>query len=58
MGLIRILVARLMGIKSDDKNFPIVSDSYSRSVEFPNEILLASKDKLDSIVDFVISLKN
>jgi dTDP-4-amino-4,6-dideoxygalactose transaminase len=46
------------GIKSDDKNFPIVSDIYSRSVEFPHEILLASKDKLDSIVQFIVSLKD
>ena len=45
------------GVKSEDKNFPIVSDIYTRSVEFPHEILLASKDKLDSIVKFIISLK-
>ncbi|MHA1106670.1 MAG: DegT/DnrJ/EryC1/StrS family aminotransferase [Promethearchaeota archaeon] len=43
--------------KSEDKNFPIVSDIYSRSVEFPHEILLASKEMLDSIVKFIISLK-
>jgi len=44
-------------IKSEDKNFPIVSEIYTRSVEFPHEILLASKDKIDSIVKFIISLK-
>ena len=44
-------------IKSDDKNFPVVSDIYTRSVEFPHEILLASKDQLDLIVKFIVSLK-
>jgi len=27
--------------RSNDKNFPIVSDIYSRSIEFPHETLLA-----------------
>jgi hypothetical protein len=45
------------GEKSDNKNFPVVSSIYSRSIEFPHEILLASKEKLDSIVRFIISLK-
>lgn len=43
--------------KSKSENFPIVSDIYNRSVEFPHEILLASKDKLDAIVKIIISLK-
>jgi 3-amino-5-hydroxybenzoate synthase len=45
------------GNKSDNKNFPIVSDIYSRSIEFPHELLLASKEKLDFVVDFIKSLK-
>ena len=45
------------GKKSDDKNFPVVSDIYTRSVEFPHEILLASRDKLDGVVEFIKSLK-
>ncbi|TFF95922.1 MAG: DegT/DnrJ/EryC1/StrS family aminotransferase [Promethearchaeota archaeon] len=45
------------GPKSDDKNFPVVSDVYSRSVEFPQEMLLATKKQLDTVVDFIISLK-
>jgi len=45
------------GEKSDDKNFPVVSDIYSRSVEFPQEILLATKEQLDSVVEFIKSLK-
>ncbi|TXT56374.1 MAG: Glutamine--scyllo-inositol transaminase [Promethearchaeota archaeon] len=45
------------GEKSDDTNFPVVSDIYSRSIEFPHEILLASEEKLDSIVEFISSLK-
>jgi dTDP-4-amino-4,6-dideoxygalactose transaminase len=43
--------------KSNNKDFPIVSDIYLRSVEFPHEILLASKEKLDWIVEFIKSLK-
>ena len=43
--------------KSDDKYFPVVSDIYSRSVEFPHEMLLASKTKLDSVVEIIKSLK-
>jgi len=45
------------GEKSDDKNFPIVTNIYSRSVEFPQEMLLATKEQLDGVVDFIISLK-
>ena len=45
------------GKKSDDKNFPVVSDIFARSVEFPHEILLASKNKLNSIVKFIQNLK-
>lgn len=45
------------GKKSDNKNFPVASDIYNRSVEFPQEMLLASKDKLDFVVSFIISLK-
>jgi len=45
------------GTKSDDNNFPVVSDIYSRSIEFPHEVLLSSKDKLDSIVEYIKSLK-
>ena len=44
------------GEKSDNKYFPIVSDIYSKSVEFPHEILLSSKSKLDRIVEFIQTL--
>ncbi len=43
--------------KSINNNFPVVSDIYSRSIEFPHETLLASKIKLDSIVEYIKSLK-
>ena len=46
------------GGKSNDKDFPIVSDIYSRSIEFPHEMLLASKDKLDFVVEFIKNLSN
>jgi len=45
------------GEKSNSINFPIVSDIYSRSVEFPHEILLASKEKLDELVGIINSFK-
>ncbi|TXT62066.1 MAG: Glutamine--scyllo-inositol transaminase [Promethearchaeota archaeon] len=45
------------GHKSDDSNFPIVSDIYSRSVEFPQYMLLSEKEKLVKVVDFIASLK-
>lgn len=45
------------GEKSNDKNFPVVSDIYSRSVEFPHEILIASENKLEWIVNHIRSLK-
>jgi dTDP-4-amino-4,6-dideoxygalactose transaminase len=45
------------GAKSDDKNFPIVSDIYSRSIEFPHEMFLASEEKLNDVVEFIKSLK-
>jgi len=45
------------GEKSNDNNFPVVSDIYSRSVELPHNILLVSKSKLDWIVDYIMSLK-
>ena len=44
--------------KSNDRNFPVVSDIYSRSIEFPQEMLLASKEKLDQVVDFIESLRD
>jgi len=43
--------------KSTNNNFPVVSDIYSRSIEFPHEILLASKNKLDWIVEYIKTLK-
>ena len=46
------------GQKSEDKNFPVVSDIYNRTIQFPHEILLASKEKLDYIADFIKSLKS
>jgi dTDP-4-amino-4,6-dideoxygalactose transaminase len=45
------------GKKSNDINFPVVSDIFSRSIEFPHEILLASTNVLDYIVESIISLK-
>ncbi|MEJ2294656.1 MAG: hypothetical protein P8Y23_07790, partial [Candidatus Lokiarchaeota archaeon] len=46
------------GAKSENRYFPIVSDIYSRSIEFPQEILLASPKQLDFIVEFIKSLQN
>jgi len=45
------------GEKSDDANFPVVSDIYSRSVEFPQEMLLSDEDQLQGVADFIRSLQ-
>ena len=45
------------GEKSNDINFPIASDIFSRSIEFPQEMLLANKEKLDNVAEFIKSLK-
>jgi dTDP-4-amino-4,6-dideoxygalactose transaminase len=45
------------GEKSNNKYFPVVSDIYSRSIQLPHEILLASKDKLDWVVAFIKALQ-
>jgi dTDP-4-amino-4,6-dideoxygalactose transaminase len=44
------------GKKSNDLYFPIVSNIYSKTIEFPQEMLLASKDQLDSVIEFIRSL--
>jgi len=44
--------------KSDNQYFPVVSDIYSRSIEFPQELLLASREQLDFVVDFIESLQS
>jgi len=46
------------GQKSDDKHFPVVSDIYNRTIQFPHEILLASKEQLDYIAEFLKTLKS
>jgi dTDP-4-amino-4,6-dideoxygalactose transaminase len=45
------------GEKSINRNFPIVSDIYSRSIEFPQEMFLADRESLDNVVAFIKSLK-
>ena len=45
------------GSKSDDKNFPVAVDIYSRSVEFPHEMFLTSKKQLDLVIEFIKALK-
>ena len=45
------------GEKSLNRNFPIVSDIYSRSIEFPQEMFLANRENLDNVVAFIKSLK-
>ena len=45
------------GEKSNDKYFPVVCEIYSRCIEFPHEMLLASKKQLNNVVEFIKSLK-
>ncbi len=44
------------GLKSDI-NFPVVTNIYSRSVQFSHEVLLSSRDNLDWIATNIKSLK-
>jgi dTDP-4-amino-4,6-dideoxygalactose transaminase len=46
------------GPKSDNKNFPIVSDIYKHCIEFPHRILLSEKKMLDKVSDYIKSLKS
>jgi len=43
--------------KSDDGNFPVVTDVYSRSIQLPHYILLAERKQLDYIVNCIQKLK-
>ena len=43
--------------KINIENFPVVSDIYSRSIQFPQELLLASKDQLNSVIELIDSLR-
>lgn len=45
------------GDKSNDKYFPVVSDIYSKSIELPQEVLLASTKQLDFIVEYIKTLR-
>lgn len=45
------------GAKSANENFPVVSDLYARSVELPQELLLADNDALDYVVETVANLE-
>jgi dTDP-4-amino-4,6-dideoxygalactose transaminase len=46
------------GEKSNNAHFPVVSDVYSRSIEFPQEMLLAPRGKLDNVIEFIKALTN
>jgi len=45
------------GNKSDNKNFPVVSDIYKHCIELPHRILLSEKKMLDKVSDYIKSLK-
>ncbi|MFW9948717.1 MAG: DegT/DnrJ/EryC1/StrS family aminotransferase, partial [Candidatus Thorarchaeota archaeon] len=45
------------GKKSSDEKFPVVSEIYSKSIELPQETLLASTEQLNTIIDFIKSLR-
>jgi dTDP-4-amino-4,6-dideoxygalactose transaminase len=46
------------GNKSDDGNFPVVSDIYRRSFQFPHQVLLVDdQGKLDYIVNVIEKIK-
>jgi len=43
--------------KSDNENFPMVSDICTRSVEFPQRMLLSQPEELNKVIKFIKSLK-
>jgi 3-amino-5-hydroxybenzoate synthase len=45
------------GQKSKNVHFPVVTDIYSRSVQFPQNVLLAERKQLDYIADVVRNLQ-
>lgn len=46
------------GSKSEDRNFPVVSDIYRRSFQFPHQVLLVEDQKeLDYIVNVIEKIK-
>jgi dTDP-4-amino-4,6-dideoxygalactose transaminase len=46
------------GSKSDDRNFPVVSDIYRRSFQFPHQVLLVEdQSKLDYIAEVIEKIK-
>jgi dTDP-4-amino-4,6-dideoxygalactose transaminase len=46
------------GSKSDDRNFPVVSDIYRRSFQFPHQVLLVEEQsKLDYIAEVIEKIK-
>jgi len=46
------------GEKSDDRFFPVTSETYSRSVELAQELLLTREGYLDSVADVIEGLKD
>ncbi|MCP4762399.1 MAG: DegT/DnrJ/EryC1/StrS family aminotransferase [archaeon] len=46
------------GEKSDDKFWPVAVDIFHNSFEFPQELLLGTKEQMDYIVELIIDLKN
>jgi dTDP-4-amino-4,6-dideoxygalactose transaminase len=46
------------GDKSNNRNFPVTSNIYTRLIEFPQEILLGDKKLMDYIVQIISELRN
>jgi len=46
------------GAKSDDRNFPVVSDVYKRSVQLAHNVLLGGREELDYVADCVAGCRH
>ena len=45
------------GAKSDDQYFPVVTAVYARSIQFPQNLLLAEQSQLDEIVEVIQNMR-
>ncbi|GAK58373.1 glutamine--scyllo-inositol transaminase [Candidatus Vecturithrix granuli] len=46
------------GTKSEDQYFPVVTEVYGRSIQFPQNLLLAEQSQLDQVVDVIQYLRS
>lgn len=45
------------GAKSEDHYFPVVTEVYEHSIQFPQQLLLAEQNQLDEVVEFIRNMR-